>query len=39
MDRPHWWSRNDGVESMAMPQMDETVKEIKRLLEQPWRET
>ena len=31
MDRPHWWSRNDGVETMAMPQRDDTIEAIKRL--------
>ena len=28
---PHWWSRNDGVEIMAMPQRDDTIEAIKRL--------
>ena len=23
--RPHWWSRNGGVETMAMPQRDDTI--------------
>ena len=31
MDRPHWWSRKDGVETMAMPQRDDTIEAIKRL--------
>ena len=28
---PHRWSRNDGVETMAMPQRDDTIEAIKRL--------
>ena len=31
IDRPHWWSRNGGVETMAMPQRDNVIEEIKRL--------
>ena len=31
MDRPHWWSRKGGVETMAMPQRDDTIEAIKRL--------
>ena len=31
MDSPHWWSRKDGVEAMAMPQRDDTIEAIKRL--------
>ena len=31
MDSPHWWSRKDGVETMAMPQRDNTIEAIKRL--------
>ena len=42
MDRPHWWDRNGGVETMAMPQRDDppsrcalrrtsTIEAIKRL--------
>ena len=27
----HWWSRKDGVETMAMPQRDDTIEAIKRL--------
>ena len=27
----HWWSRNGGVETMAMPQRDKVIEEIKRL--------
>ena len=30
-DRPHLWSRNGGVETMAMPQRDNVIEEIKRL--------
>ena len=30
-DRPHWWSRNGGVVTMAMPQRDNVIEEIKRL--------
>ena len=30
-DRPHWWSVNGGVETMAMPQRDDTIEAIKRL--------
>ena len=29
--QPHWWSRNVGVETMAMPQRDNVIEEIKRL--------
>ena len=29
-DRPNWWSRNDGVETMAMPQRGDTIEAIKR---------
>ena len=29
--QPHWWSRNGGVETMAMPQRDDTIEAIKRL--------
>ena len=29
--RPHWWSREGGVETMAMPQRDDTIEAIKRL--------
>ena len=31
MDRHHWWSRNGGVETMAIPQRDNTIEAIKRL--------
>ena len=31
MDSPHWWNRKDGVETMAMPQRDNTIEAIKRL--------
>ena len=31
MDRPHWWSGNCEVETMAMPQRDNTIEAIKRL--------
>ena len=31
MDSLHWWSGNDGVETMAMPQRDDTIEAIKRL--------
>ena len=31
MDSPHWWSRKDGVETMAIPQRDNTIEAIKRL--------
>ena len=31
MDSPHWWSRNGGVETMAMSQRDDTIEAIKRL--------
>ena len=27
--RPHWWSREGGVETMAMPQRDDTIEAIK----------
>ena len=27
----HWWSRNGGVETMSMPQRDDTIEAIKRL--------
>ena len=30
--RPDWWSMSGGV-VMAMPQRDETIEEIKRLVE------
>ena len=30
-DRLRWWSGNDGVETMAMPQRDATIEAIKRL--------
>ncbi len=30
MDRHHWWSRKDGLETMAMPQRDGTIEAIKR---------
>ena len=30
-DSLHWWSRKDGVETMAMPQRDDTIEAIKRL--------
>ena len=30
-DSPHRWSGNDGVETMAMPQRDDTIEAIKRL--------
>ena len=29
-DRPHWWIRKGGVETMAMPQRDDTIEAIKR---------
>ena len=28
---PYWLSRNGGVETMAMPQRDDTIEAIKRL--------
>ena len=31
MDRLHRLSRNDGVETMAMPQRDDTIEAIRRL--------
>ena len=31
MDSLHRLSRNDGVETMAMPQRDDTIEAIKRL--------
>ena len=31
IDRPNWQSRNGGVETMAMPQRDNVIEEIKRL--------
>ena len=31
MDSLHWWSGNDGVETMVMPQRDDTIEAIKRL--------
>ena len=31
IEGPHWWSRNGGVETMAMPQRDDTIEAIKRL--------
>ena len=29
-DRHHWWSRKVGVETMAMPQRDDTIEAVKR---------
>ena len=28
---PHWWSKKERVEAMAMPQRDDTIETIKRL--------
>ena len=31
IEGPHWWGRNGRVETMAMPQRDDTIEAIKRL--------
>ena len=31
IEGPHWWSRNGGVETMAIPQRDDAIEAIKRL--------